>query len=505
METHHNLNISIPIVGHFDIGLEAKEIERLKIVSKNIIETEPALTTTEFFGELTASGLGTGPKLMIGDHREIALARPNKQSIYEYRLSLLASHQDLVIIGGERDYAFEQYVRKYLKLGAVDYLTPKSINLEEMCPLPLRCQLDHLVLQKIISTAITHGQLTIFPGLGTGSAWVLAATIAQKSNVKIFVASPPPRLTRRANNKLWFADVVKMVLGPQSRPPIYSAYGPTALTSRIHALSKKFERVVAKVPDSAGSAGNLNFWSANIRKMSLSDLRLDVLKTLSDLGWKGSFPLLVQVWDCAVLSNASVQIWVPNSIEGPPILEGIFEQSIEGVSGKFVGTNPTELPENLKFRIAEEALKISTVLQSCGYFGRCSFDAVVSGKNWQQSEVHWIECNGRWGGVSIPMTLLNRINDDWAESPFLVGRCRTSCFNPSQFKDIVTELEDCLFDSSRNGEGLIILSPIDSNHDYNLHFMTIGKTIVRAKEIAQAIIIKIHDLNNLVNEEVNQS
>ena len=50
-------------------------------------------------------------------------------------------------------------------------------------------------------------------------------------------------------------------------------------------------------------------------------------------------------------------------------------------------------------------------------------DAILIGESLADARLHWIECNGRWGGVSIPMTLANRLTGDWARHP---ANCQTT-------------------------------------------------------------------------------
>src|SRR5690606_34224305 len=71
-------------------------------------------------------------------------------------------------------------------------------------------------------------------------------------------------------------------------------------------------------------------------------------------------------------------------------------------------------------RIAREAVLLASLFQQLGYFGRCSFDTILVGPDPATAEVHWAECNGRGGGTSIPMTLVNRLTGDWAETPLAV-------------------------------------------------------------------------------------
>ena len=49
------------------------------------------------------------------------------------------------------------------------------------------------------------------------------------------------------------------------------------------------------------------------------------------------------------------------------------------------------------------------MLQELGYCGRCSFDHLVLGDPHGEFRVLFTECNGRWGGTSTPMSLVDRL------------------------------------------------------------------------------------------------
>ena len=48
-------------------------------------------------------------------------------------------------------------------------------------------------------------------------------------------------------------------------------------------------------------------------------------------------------------------------------------------------------------------------LQALGYIGRCSFDFILTGDPEGDFQLKFTECNGRWGGTSTPMALLDRL------------------------------------------------------------------------------------------------
>ena len=56
-----------------------------------------------------------------------------------------------------------------------------------------------------------------------------------------------------------------------------------------------------------------------------------------------------------------------------------------------------------------------------------SLDALLTGQDMSNAELHWIECNGRWGGVSIPMTAARNLPGiDDIDRPLIPHRSATA-------------------------------------------------------------------------------
>jgi len=56
-------------------------------------------------------------------------------------------------------------------------------------------------------------------------------------------------------------------------------------------------------------------------------------------------------------------------------------------------------------RVGARSGRLAVALQRLGYVGRCSFDHLVL----PDGRVVFTECNGRWGGTSTPMNLVDRL------------------------------------------------------------------------------------------------
>lgn len=471
---------SLPIAAWRIAGICKDELREIVGIADKLLANDPVLNAIEAFGPLAKQGLGRGPALCIGDHGDTALIPESALAGYDYRIASLARDGDSTVIYGPRDHAFETYRRDVLDLG--------SLHVAEIPPAPdcrkqlafRACRDDDLVLN-LVEQAKAAGALTIVPYQGNGGVWALASRIANGSNTPVHVCAPPPRLARCVNNKTWFARRVVDIFGRQARPDQAFVYGPSALVAYVSRMNRKSGHIVVKVPSSAGSLGNINLRPGYAEKLPVACLRDDLLSQLGERGWRGAFPLLIEAWDDKVMSSPSVHIWIPLPGE-EPIVEGVFDQAVEGSDSRFVGAVPCNLPDPLVAQLCKEASLMAHLLQMLGYFGRCSFDSVVAGESHDQAVVHWIECNGRWGGVSIPMTLSNRLTSDWVNDPEIVIFSHQFVSQPPTTARVLACLEPMLFKKDGQSGGVVLLAP--PRMSAKLQVLAISKSSAEAREIA---------------------
>ena len=488
---------SLPIIAHIPVQLDAGERRYVAQIATKLLANEPALRfTTEAFGPLVSAGVDTGPSLLLQDLEGVALVAAPVDSHLQYRMMLLAQDGDQIALSIRRSRSFETYCREILNLGQVDIVSPALSAPDES--LATYCRRDPDVLAKLVTRARQHGCMNVKPHIGTGAVWALAGTIAAQSGVPVRVAAPPPRLTQRVNDKLWFTRRVSTVLGPRATPPSYFAFGPAALTGRVANLVKRYDRVAIKVPNSSGSLGNLTLASSRLRSLSIRAVHDRLATLLRGLGWRDTYPLMVSVWECPVIVSPSVQLWIPEKEHGDPIVEGVFHQVVEGPVGEFIGVMPSTLPETWRLRLAHESLMLGCLLQELGYFGRCSFDAIVVGEELDSATLHWIECNGRWGGTSIPMTLANRLVGDWSRRPFVVVQQGHLHAPQRDFTVVLDRLKDVLFRAGQSGGGVVLLLPGRFENGTGLDFMVLSETLATARSEAATVTA-------LLTEEVGKS
>jgi len=442
---------------------------------------EPALISSLDFGPFVRQGIGKGPRVLIGDQSEISLMTSAHLAFLDHRMALLARPGDIVVVR-QRDTDFENYLADHLGFSNVTFL--ESASGSEPVTRWARKSIDHT--QMLANIAAKNGGLTLMPYLTTGNTWRLAQAIGEKAQQVVHVAGPSPRVARRSNDKLWFTTLAQRILGREATPPTLFSYGPAATAGLIARLSKSSDQLVIKVPDSAGSAGNVRLDSEILGALSTTGLRRLVLDRLHATGWQDRYPILVGVWDSNVRCSPSVQLWIPPIAEGPPIAKAIFEQHVHGLEAAFVGAVRSTLSDALQNKLIDEATSIATVLQQIGYFGACSLDAVICPGDDGNDIIHWIECNGRWSGVSIPLTAAEDLIEPQYKKGLLIvqeifdGRCVAT-------KTVTNLLSDLMFKQGYTTDGLILMSPLRNHRGVSFNALVVGPTTKIVREVmAQA-------------------
>lgn len=476
---------SLPIVARPSIDVDEHDQEAIRLLARRLRSEEPALTTTDPFGRFVQQGFGDGPAILLEDHSAIALADKYGDSGLEYRTLFLAQDGDIMVVGAGRDPEFERYALGLLGLSHVDIACPRRSDTNLRLSLAERCLYDPPVFSMLIDATRRAGEITLFPYMGTGHVWALGSAIAREAGRSVHIAAAAPRLVRRVNDKLWFAQRVTELLGHRALPRTLPAYGPAALSGQVHALLRDTDRVVVKLPDSSGAEGNLVLDAASLRDLPIEQLHRRLVGLLHALGWRDGYPLAVGIWDSPVCDSPSAQVWIPKFGDGPPVVEAIFSQVVAGESGEFVGAMASDLPDSWQHRMAREALLLSSLFQELGYFGQCSFDAIIAGPDLDRAQLHWIECNGRWGGVSIPLIMANRLNGNWQDRPFvIVQKTRTAARRFESFSSVLSVLDDVLYDARTGRAGVVPLTPSCFVDGTGVHFIAFGQNTDESKAIS---------------------
>ena len=429
-------------------------------LAEALLSQQPRLSTPGELARYRASSLEDAPALHIDDFSDITLPEAyGSIEFLEDRARLRAGDGDLLVTRIEPALGYEEYCRSHLGLGSVRWLRANA-------PDPRRSLAAACWIDPKLRTALRRADFRyIHPHMGSFAVWALADLLSRTSGRFIEVIAPPPRLTRATNDKLWVADVVSRLLGSETIPKTHAASNVSTMAAVVRDLSADSKRLVIKLTDSVGGGGNLVIDSARFRNLPLGQIRLRLKSLLRRLDWRGEASLLVGCWETDVLSAPSAQIWIPPLEVGEPCTEGIFEQVIEGREGFFVGSRPARFASDLTQAIVDACWLTARVFQRLGYVGRCSFDLILVGSSLSSCKLEFVECNARWGGTSLPMTLMGRLFGRRREQLYACLECpldtgHTKGLPPSKswrsFTDLLSCLGDHLYDR-RTGQGDLVL------------------------------------------------
>jgi hypothetical protein len=263
-------------------------------------------------------------------------------------------------------------------------------------------------LSALVERVRKWGGLGVHPFMGTEEVWSLAARVAALAQAPVSVIGPPPPVTWIANDKASFGELVAATLGGEWLVESRSSADAGILADSLLDLASDNRQVGLKRLRCASAMGNVVWRSADLLGRGQPAVERDVGAFLERTEWDGVEQVLAVVWeetDC----SPSTQMWIPPDGQGPPRLEGIYEQILDGEHGVFVGSRPSTLPEPVDRVLAGASLAVAAALQAMGYVGRCSFDLLLVGDPEGDFRIKFVECNGRWGGTSTPMALLDRL------------------------------------------------------------------------------------------------
>ena len=322
---------------------------------------------------------------------------------YQHRARLRCDNGDLFVTVTAPAGGYERYCRERLGLGAPTHLrAAPSGN-----PLAVAAGCRHPdILGRLVDIARRAGGIDIHPYMGIEDVWDLAATLAAAVDEPVSVLAPPPPVTWIANDKARFAELVELTLGPGWMPEAVTCRTPDDMVRHLRALSRRYRAVGLKRTRCASAMGSKVFPSPVVSVATEAVLTAEVVGFLRRTEWPGDEEVVVVAWEDAVCSP-STQLWIEP--DGPPRLDGIYEQVLAGPEQIFVGSRPSTLPAPVNRAVADAAVRVATALQQLGYVGSCSFDHLVVGDPDAGFAVRFTECNGRWGGTSAPMHLVDRV------------------------------------------------------------------------------------------------
>ncbi|MCA9140417.1 MAG: hypothetical protein KDB00_26785 [Planctomycetales bacterium] len=482
---------SIPIVPHCRPDPPGEWIRAIPAAADAFLRERPELALPLQFTDLRLEQLGEGPTLVLDDLSEIpGLDRKMDARFYQDRARLRAGDGDVVVSCSDLVPGLEDYFRNCLGLGAPEWLRPPPprtpLRVAEAC-------WDHDQTRTRLIERLRGDELRyIHPHMGTMSVWELAFLLRSKCERPIGVIAPPPGVCQWVNNKVSFAATVKRLFGPELVPCTESACNLAYIAKRVSELSQQSEVIGLKLPSSAGGLGNLVINAQQLRGCSLTRLREMLKNRLQELYWESGSEVLIDRWETEVVSSPSAQLWIPPINDGEPVVEGVFTQAIEGSQYSFAGSEPSRLPETLNQEIVDRCWVLGMLFQRLGYVGRCSFDMILVGRDLHTCRIEMIECNGRWGGTSLPMTLMNRIFRDWIRQPYAVRIAHDIInLNRFTFSSLLEWFGMNVFDQHTGTGNVIFIDPGRMKSRSGIEVLVLGESWEQAICAADCIAERI--------------
>jgi hypothetical protein len=322
---------------------------------------------------------------------------------YQHRGRLRAGDGDIYVTVTPAGPGYESYCRHRLRMGHPEHLVADPLG--PAIAVARACTVG-ATRARLVEAARDSGGLTIHPYMGIEDVWELAAVLSVDSHSAVRVIAPAPPVTWIANDKAMFGELVARVLGRDALVETRISREVGAIEFDLRALSAKHRRVGLKRTRCASAMGNAVFASRDLR--SNAAIVAAVQKFLQRTQWPEGEDVLTVAWLDTELSP-STQLWIPPLGLGEPRLDGIYEQILRGEEKVFIGSRPSTLPDLVNQQLGTAARMLAAALQELGYVGRCSFDHLITGDIHGDFQVLFTECNGRWGGTSTPMSLLDRI------------------------------------------------------------------------------------------------
>lgn len=403
--------------------------------------------------------------------------------LYQLRAVVRAGDGDFTVATCPAIADYQAYNRDRLGLGDPESIYAPQVATASEVALAAS---EGPALERLAEVARERGGMLIHPYMGSEPVWELARAIHDASGAPVQVLGPPPPVTWLANDKELLTDVAREVAGEDSVVPTTVGHEPRQIAAQLRSLAEAGHRRVAlKKTRCASAMGNRRFLSEELLQWSEISLLAEVEQFLLDKEWSRGEPILSLVWE-DVSSSPSTQLWIPHPEEGSPRVDGVYEQLLEGPEQVFLGSIPSRLSPETEARLVEVSLKVAEVYQALGYVGRCSFDFIVRA----EGGVRFVECNGRWGGTSTPMHLVDRLfpkGRPWYRARDFISES----LKGASFTDLAAMIGDALYDP-RTGEGRFVLYNMGMLSRYGkLDVISLGRSVEDATEALEVQLPKL--------------
>lgn len=388
--------------------VDAQDLERARRVAREVREEMHLDDAMQPYAQFQHDGdLGDESVLALEDISGIPfVAQIPGVEEYQHRARVRARTGDLFVAVTAPVDGYEAYCRDKLGLGEPDFIHAKPVGgpmrIAEAC-------VHGETFEEIAAWCAERGEVAIHPYMSIEPVWQLARKLGERG-VTARVVGPPPPVLWIANDKATLAGIVDRVADAQWNVETHVETEPDAMVMRLREMAERHDLVGLKRTRCASAMGNIVFEGAMIRRASAIEVDRQVRDFLTHTEWEEGEDVLAVEW-ADTDESPSTQLWIPSLDEGPVRLDGVYQQILSGPERVFVGSRPSTLPDALNRALAEASFLVATVFQELGYVGRCSFDFIVVGDPEGDFDIRMTECNGRWGGTSTPMHLVDRLLD----------------------------------------------------------------------------------------------
>ena len=396
---------------------------------------------------------------------------------YQHRARLRSNADDLYAAATPSPPGYEPYCQARLNLAPVRLVPVEPV--ESKLDIARGCRRGE-AWKQLLDETVGRGGLIIDPFMGIEEVWGLAGALSRESEMPVRLMAPPPPVTWIANDKHLFSQLVESVLGPEWLVETSVGRTAEALARELLSLAQRHSEVGLKRLRCASAMGNKVFAASELLGRQVEDVTGDVRLFLDRTEWRGDEDVQVVAWE-QVEHSPSSQLWIPAVGRGEPRLDGVFEQLLEGKRKVFLGSRPSTLPSAVNSAAGEGSLAVALALQALGYVGRCSFDFVLVGDPEGDFQLHFTECNGRWGGTSIPMAFMDRLLAGAPRPPYRAQDFIHSELVGADLREILERVGDEAFDV-RTGTGRFVFyntGPLEAHG--KLDVIAIGETQAEAE------------------------
>ncbi|MDP6946986.1 MAG: hypothetical protein QF464_22745, partial [Myxococcota bacterium] len=311
--------------------------------------------------------------------------------LYQLRARLRAIDGDAYAATCDSVAGYAPYNRDYLGLESPTFIHAEAVG--TACEIGLACQHGQ-AFEQLADMTRAAGGLSVHPYMGSLPAWDFTRALGEATGLPVRCVGPPPPMTSYANHKghITRASLALLddgVLGGAPVVDTVAACTPEALARALVDLAQRHPKVALKMTRCASAMGNGLYTSEAVLRLTPETLRELVDDFLVAKEWVRGEEVLALAWEDA-WSSPSTQLWIPSPSTGAPVVEGVYEQLLQGEEQVFLGSVPSRLGEGWDGRLRRASVRLASLFQRLGYRGRCSFDFILV-----DDRAHVVECNGR--------------------------------------------------------------------------------------------------------------